>query len=413
MRPTSRIAGLTARIAARLRAARERAGLTQYQLAGGLGLNHRQIVTRIENGQRSLTAEELIRAMDLLGVDLDYFTDPFRLEGEGEFAFRTGTDVASAAVDEFERRAGRWIAMYRELCRERERERRPRWLELKLSLTRHSSFEDALDAGEAFAERMELGDCPAVALRSALEDRLDILVLDVDAPPGIESAAVRARGLKCILVNRHEDEGHRNYGMAHGLFRLLTWDAIPPDRLEPVRVPRRGRGWLVARLAESFATALLMPWAVVRRNLGLGQDPEDILSPPEPEGIVSLGELTRMSPGEWARVKRSGDLHARLVEGAEELRVSVEAYVRRLRRLYLLSREEADGLDDQHVVASDPALRGSAEIPAFSAEFVRCVAHALEAGGLSTKRAASVLDLSLPELASLLRSYGHRADFEE
>ena len=260
---------------------------------------------------------------------------------------------------------------------------------------------------------MELEDCPAAALRSALEDRLDILVLDVDAPPGIESAAVRARGLKCILVNRHEPEGHRNYGMAHGLFRLLTWDAIPPDRLEPVRVPRRGKGWLVARLAESFATALVMPWSVVRRHLGLGQDPDDIVSALEPEGIVSPGEPSRMSPGEWARVKRSGDLHARLVEGAEELRVSVEAYVRRLRRLDLLSREEVAGLDDQHVVASDPALRGSAEIPAFSAEFVRCVAHALEAGGLPTKRAASVLDLSLPELASLLRSYGHRADFEE
>ena len=92
MRPTARIAGLTSRIAARLRAARKRAGLTQYQLAGDLGLHHRQNVTRIEDGQRSLTAQQLILAMDLLGVDLDYFTDPFRLEGEGEFTFRTGPD---------------------------------------------------------------------------------------------------------------------------------------------------------------------------------------------------------------------------------------------------------------------------------------------------------------------------------
>ena len=412
MQPTSRIAGLTSRIAVRLRAARERAGLTQYQLAGGLGLNHRQIVARIEDGQRSLSAEELIRAMDLLEVDLDYFTDPFRLEGEGEFTFRTGPDVASAAVDAFERRAGRWIAMYRELCRERER--RPRWLELKLSLTRHSSFEDAQDAGEAFARRMELGDFPAATLRSALQDRLDLLVLDVDAPPGIASAAVRARGLKCILVNRHEPEGHRNYGMAHGLFRLLTWDAIPPDRLESVRVPRSGKGWLVARLAESFATALLMPRAVVRRHLGLGQDLEDIVSLGEPSRTsrdepsgASPSQPSRMSREEWARVKRSGDLQDRVNECAREFRVSVEAYVRRLRRLHLLSREEVDALGDRHVVASDPVVRGAAEIPALSAEFVRCVAHAIEAGRLSVDRAASVLDLSLPELARLFRSYGH------
>lgn len=401
---------LTSRIAVRLRAARERAGLTQYQLASGLGLSHRQIVARIEGGKRSLTAEELVRAMDVLGVDLDYFIDPFRLEGEGEFTFRTGPEVASAAVDEFERRAGRWIALYRELSRERERE--PRWLELKLTLSRHSSFRDAKDAGEAFAERMELGDCPAAELRSALEDRLDILVLDVDAPPGIASAAVRVRGLKCVLLNRHEPEGHRNYGMAHGLFRLLTWDAIPPARLESVRVPRRGKGWLVARLAESFATALLMPWPVLRRRLGFGQEPEGTVSPGEPSR-VSPGEPSRMSPGEWSRVRRSGDLDARLIEGADELRVSVEAYVRRLRHLHLLSRREVDALDERRLVASGGSPRGGTETPSFSGEFVRCVADALDTGHLSVTRAGSLLDLSRPELASLLTRYGHEADLED
>ncbi len=414
MRPTARIAGLTSRIAARLRAARKRAGLTQYRLAGDLGLNHRQNVTRIENGQRSLTAEQLILAMDLLGVDLDYFTDPFRLEGEGEFTFRTGPEVASAAVDEFERRAGRWIAMYRELSRELGRERR--WLELKLSLTRHSSFGDAGDAGEAFSERMGLGDCPAAALRSALEDRLNILVLEVDAPPGIASAAVRAQGLKCVLVNRHEPEGHRNYGMAHGLFHLLTWDAIPPARVESVRLPRRGKRWLVARVAESFSTALLMPWPVLRRQLGFEREREGDVSPGEPmrmtaEDIIAMGRAEE----EWSRVRRSRDLPARLIEGAAQLRVPVEVYVRRLRRLYLLSREQVDALAARLPTASGPGPgsapgRGAA-IPSFSAEFVRCVADALEAGSLSVRRAASVLDLSLPELASLLTRYGHEADF--
>ena len=411
MRPTARIAGLTSRIAARLRAARKRAGLTQYQLAGDLGLSHRQTVTRIEDGQRSLTAEQLILAMDLLGVDLDYFTDPFRLEGEGEFTFRTGPEVASAAVDEFESRAGRWIAMYRELSRElsREHERKPRWLEPKLALTRHSSLEDASEAGEAFSERMGLGDCPAAALRSALEDGLDILVLEVDAPPGIASAVVRAQGIKCVLVNRHEPEGQRNYGMAHGLFRLLTWDAIPPDRVESVRVPRRGKGWLVARLAESFATALLMPWPVLRRQLGFEQERKGIVSPGEPMRMTVIAADVE---GEWRRVRRSRDLPARLIEGADELRVSVETYVRRLRRLYLLSRAQVDALDGQRLVASRPAPGREVAIPAFSAQFVRCVADALDAGRLSVRRAASVLDLSLPELASLLTRYGHEADFE-
>jgi len=411
MRPTIRIPRLTSRIAARLRAARKRAGLTQYQLAGDLGLNHRQNVTRIEDGQRSLTAEQLILAMDLLGVDLDYFTDPFRLEGEGEFTFRMGPDVASAAVDEFEHRAGRWIALYRELSRELGRE--PRWLQLKLALTRRSSFDDAGEAGEAFSERMRLGDCPAAELRSVLEDRLDILVLEVDGPPGIASAAVRAQGIKCVLVNHHEPEGHRNYGMAHGLFHLLTWDAIPPARVESVRLPRRGKRWLVARVAESFATALLMPWPVLRRQLGFEREREGIVSPGEPIRMTAEDVIAEArAEEEWSRVRRSRDLPARLIEGAAQLRVPVEVYVRRLRRLYLLSREQVDALADRLPIASGAAPGREAAIPAFSAELVRCVADALHAGSLSVRRAASVLDLSLPELASLLTRYGHEADFE-
>ena len=197
--------------------------------------------------------------------------------------------------------------------------------------------------------------------------------------------------------------------MAHGLFHLLTWDAIPPARVESVRLPRRGKRWLVARVAESFATALLMPWPVLRRQLGFDQGPE---------GIVSLGEPMRltaedMAAEEWSRVRRSRDLHARLVEGANELRIPVEAYVRRRRRLYLLSREQVDALDSRRLVASRPAPGREAAIPTFSAEFVRCVADALDAGSLSVRRAATVLDLSLPELASLLTRYGHEADFED
>lgn len=119
-----------------------------------------------------------------------------------------------------------------------------------------------------------------------------------------------------------------------------------------------------------------------------------------------------MGEEEWRRVRRSRDLPARLIEGADELQVSVETYVRRLRRLYLLSREQVDALDGQRLAASRPAPDREAAIPVFSARFVRCVADALDAGSLSVRRAASVLDLSLPELASLLTCYGHEADFE-
>ena len=308
-----------ARVGARLKAARRRVGLTQAQLADALGLRHRQTIASIEAGRRSLSAQELIRAMGALDVDLDYFTDAFRLVGEGRFSFWTSGRVPDTVLDEFEERAGRWIAMYRELSREQGE--RPQWLEIKLALTPASSFEDAEVAGEALADHLQLGQRPAESLRSAMEDRARILVLATDPPPGISGAVARVPGLSCVLVNRQDSEGRRNLDLARALFHLLTWDAMPPARKEPVKVPRRRKGWHVQRLAEHFASALLMP--------------------------------NGRPPG-----------------------------------------------------AAPEALP-------FGRPFVERIATALDAGRLSVKRTASLLDLPVPDLGLLLRGYGHEPQFED
>ena len=134
-------------IGIRLKAARERSELTQQELADALGLRHRQTVASIEAGERQASAQELIRAMEVLSVDLDYFTDPFRLVGEGQFSFRTSGEVEQGVLDRFEQLAGRWLAMYRELSREQGHS--PSWLGYKLNLSASSSFEDAQAAGES------------------------------------------------------------------------------------------------------------------------------------------------------------------------------------------------------------------------------------------------------------------------
>ena len=56
-------------IASRLRLARERAGLTQGQVANNLGW-HRPTVSEIEAGRRKVPAEELSTLADLYGVDV-------------------------------------------------------------------------------------------------------------------------------------------------------------------------------------------------------------------------------------------------------------------------------------------------------------------------------------------------------
>ena len=351
--------------------------MTQQQLADAMGLRHRQTVAAIETGDRRLRAEELILSMTVLGVDLDYLTDPFRLVGEGQFSFRTSVGVEEDALDRFEQRAGRWIAMYRELSREQGHP--PRWLGYKLNLSDHSSFEDAQAAGEAVVDLWELGARPAERLRSAMEDQLHMMVLYVDTPPGISGAASRVPGLNCALVNRRESEGQRNFDLAHELFHLLTWDALPPERVVPVAHPPRGKRWRAERLAENFASALLMPESTMMRA--------------------------------WAARAGTADVHERLNEIAGEIGVSSQACKWRLRNLGLF---ESGAGGDRRGDASCERWLGvrTGEVPSFSGDFIGVVANALESGRLSVKRVASLLGVSVTRLAQILRGYGHEMYFE-
>ena len=365
-------------IGLRLKAARERSGLTQQQLADALGLRHRQTIASIEAGDRRLSAAEMIGAMQVLGVDLDYLTDPFRLVGEGQFSFRTTEAVEPDVLNRFEEQAGRWIALYRELSRDAGHP--PRWLGYKLNLNPHSSFEDAQAAGEAAADRWDLGCRPADRLRSVMEDRLHVLVLYVDTPPGVSGAASRVPGLSCALVNREESEGRRNFDLAHELFHLLTWDALPPERTATVDASRRGKRWRVEKLADNFAGALLMPAETLDRA--------------------------------WEATSAVADVAERLNAVAREMRVSTPACKWRLRNVGLLPRAAAEAIDDGLLAATGrPACRDP-DVPLFSGQFLGQIAFALDTGRLSVKRAAKLLGVSMTELGQILQAHGLTTYFE-
>jgi transcriptional regulator with XRE-family HTH domain len=61
------------RLAARLRTAREMAGLSQGQVAKMLGL-HRPSISEMEAGRRKVSAEEVARLAEVYRVDIDWLT---------------------------------------------------------------------------------------------------------------------------------------------------------------------------------------------------------------------------------------------------------------------------------------------------------------------------------------------------
>src|SRR5215831_1588434 len=156
---------MTAKIGSRIKALREQRGQSQDDVARLFGFKDRQTLSAIETGERKVSAEELVRAVELFGVQLDYFTDPFLLAGEGSFSWRQ-SGVKPAALADYEIDAGRLIAAFRTLGPKVGRE--APLFRHALGLTRQSQIEEAAAAGERFAAEYRLGDIPAARLAEVM-----------------------------------------------------------------------------------------------------------------------------------------------------------------------------------------------------------------------------------------------------
>ena len=187
-------------IGTRIKALRQARGVSQDELARLFGFKDRQTVSAIETVIRRITASELLLAVEKFGVPLDYFTDPFRLDGEGLFSWRQ-TGIDPERLSEYERTAGRWIGAYRTLAAKVGR--RAPLMRRALGLNRLSRFEDAMDAGERFVAELDLEPVPALRLAAVMEEELGILVLMVDAQEGISGAACRLPELDAVLIARN------------------------------------------------------------------------------------------------------------------------------------------------------------------------------------------------------------------
>jgi Zn-dependent peptidase ImmA (M78 family)/transcriptional regulator with XRE-family HTH domain len=361
---------MTSLIGTRLKALREERKLSQEDLARLFGFKDRQTVSAIETGERRMSAEELLTAVQKLNAPLDYFTDPFVLAGEGKFSWRQ-SKVTPAALDAFERVSGRWIAALRTLAAQVGKQ--SPYLRQSLKLTSKSRFEDAIDAGERFAADFELGPLPSSRLADVMELRLNIFVLMVDAIKGVSGAACRLPDLDVVLINRQEVPGRRHFDLAHELFHILTWDTMPPQHVEEAAEQSKIR---VEQLANSFASAVLMPTAVLDQY------------------------------GAWDR-----DLIARLSKTAEELGVTATALKWRLAAIGKIDIGEAREISDVALRKNFRNAKGKPPLP-FSKPFIEVIGLAVKEGRLSMRRAVDLLDTSIEDFVDLCSAYGVEAPAE-
>ena len=356
-------------IGRRIKAIRQARGISQDELARALGFKDRQIVSAIETGVRRVRAEELLLAMEHLSVPLDYFTDPYRLDGEGLFSWRQ-MGVRREQLMEYETMAGQWIGGYRVMASQVGRQ--PQLLRQALGLTKLSSFEEAMEAGERFVAEFDLGPVPSLRLAQVMEEQLGILVLMVDAYEGISGAACRLPDLDAVLIARREVRGRRNFDLAHELFHILTWDAMPPRHMEDA-VDFGGNR--VEQLANNFAAAVLMP--------------RDSLEP----------------FADWTSLDMEA-LCARLNTAAEDLHVTSSALRWRLAALGKLTRKRARAVPEGALRNNGQAKPRDALPALFSRRFAEVLAAAIDEGHISVRRTAELVGLPIEGLEELFEAHG-------
>ncbi len=245
---------ITKLIGERIRDARAEKNIKQEDMADSLGFKDRQTVSNIERGERKVTSEELIRLMGILEKPLEYFTDPFIITQKEIFSWRIPQEAEAKIPVEYEEKARRLIASYREFSRMLGH--RISGLSFNLQITSQSGYEDIESITEFLVDEWGLSDVPYDSLRAVLEEKLRISVLYIDAPLNISGASCRLDDLNCILVNRNEPVGRQSFSIAHELFHVLTWEIFKPKKIDQVQSQHKPKA---EKLADHFASALLMP----------------------------------------------------------------------------------------------------------------------------------------------------------
>jgi Zn-dependent peptidase ImmA (M78 family)/transcriptional regulator with XRE-family HTH domain len=245
-----------AELGKRLRAARERLGLSQQAVADALGLP-RTAVTNMESGLRPVSTLELTRLAALFGQSVAFFLS---LEEEAEDL----SVVLPRALPEIggspdiDREIRRILDLYREgaglrgLLGQTIEQTVPNYA------ARLSSVGDAIRQGEVVAQeerrRLGLGSASIVNVAKTISEQ-GIWTAATALPNGLSGLFVNHPSIGlAILVNAHHWPVRRRFSYAHECAHALF------DREQTVTTTRRDNASnLVEKRANAFAAAFLMP----------------------------------------------------------------------------------------------------------------------------------------------------------
>lgn len=368
----------------RIRALRERFGLSQSELAERVGWSSQHVIVKnIESGEREVKAWELLKLCDVFRINVsdllchDQNTARHQESAAQYVLWRKQPNEAIRA--EQEARFFSIIKQYFFLEQAVDLPNRKKvtrnFPSFSLDLA-NTTFQQVYSLAETCRHELDLGNFPAKSLISVLEDeyQVKIVYLDLDASQG-SAACTREAGTSSIMLNINEVPWRRNFSIAHELFHIVTWNKELFEQIS-------GNSELTEKnemFANAFAAGLLMPTEPTRQ----------------------LIEQYKNSDGKIP--------FADLIAIAREFEVSTEALIWRLVSLKLIRQDAGEKLINNQKLKSlefNSAEERRTKDHFRSWRFVRLAYQAHARGRLSRSQFANYLGVSLIDLDQTLAEFG-------
>lgn len=181
----------------------------------------------------------------------------------------------------------------------------------------------AEDLARRTANELNLGDRPALMLLPALVEDCGLKIFHLEfEPTGTAACAKSKEHGWAVLLNAKNSRARRNFDLAHELFHLLVWDIYQADGGREATPEEE-------RLADAFASALLMPTETLKRA---------VTHKRHGDGKVSVRDLCQV---------------------AQQFGVSIHALMWRIHRVYGLDQKKTSAVIDR--AAGNPTYRVETE----------------------------------------------------
>lgn len=289
-------------IGGRIRRAREAARVSQAQVAKVLQID-RSALSRIESGERAVSALELSRLSRMLHRSVEYFLEPEPVPEE--------VLLRGSMVDEADRSV---IADFLDVCRAYVGLESLLSIESAYDIPIHAPLPEgrAVDQGEHLADeerrRLGLGADPVKDMLDLVEGQGVRIYQSALSNSEIMGAFHFSEALgPCMLINTAVRESRRNFTVAHEYCHFLV------DRsLESYLCPglhKSGRPLHEMR-ANAFAAAFLMPANGLKEMVGRYRldGPEDLVFMQQHYGVSKEALLFRLKNLELIDERRRADL---------------------------------------------------------------------------------------------------------